>query len=334
MMEGPLVSIIAPCYNGERFIWRFLESVLNQTYSKLELIFVDDGSTDRTKETALSYEAAFREKGIDFIYLYQENAGQAAAINKGLEIFRGEYIMFSDSDDWLSEDCVECKLTYLQTHPEKMFVLAKAAFVPESNTEEILSILQRKNTDSGWLFDDLMFERDGYYAPGCYLTRTEAFLDVHPTRQIFAGRGGQNWQILLPLAYKYECGFLEEIVYYILVHPDSHSRIGKTYEQLLLRTHEHEDILNNVTGSISMPREEQEKYLRHIRCKYIRARLRLAVDFGKKDVAREQYALLLQMSEPGLMDRVTYLRSRSRLFDRAYRLVQKLWRRMLNWKGQ
>ena len=334
MTQQPLISIIAPCYNGERFIHRFLESVLNQTYTNLELIFVDDGSTDRTKEVALSYEQAFREKGMAFFYLYQENAGQAAAINKGLEVFRGEYIMFSDSDDWLSEDCVECKLNYLQQHPEKMFVLARAAFVPEGNTGEILSVLERKNTKNGWMFDDLMFERDGYYAPGCYLTRTEAFLSVHPTRQIFAGRGGQNWQILLPLAYKYECGFLDNIVYYILVHPDSHSRSSVTYDQLLLRTREHEEILNQVTRAIEMPPAEKEKYLLHIRRKYIRARLRLAVDFGKKDVAEQQFALLKETGELGLMDKVTWFRGRNGLFNGAYRAAQKLWRKMLNWKGQ
>lgn len=333
-MEGALVSIIAPCYNGERFIRRFLESVLNQTYPYLELIFVDDGSTDRTKEVALEYENAFREKGMAFTYLYQKNAGQAAAINAGLEVFRGEYIMFSDSDDWLSQDCVEVKLRYLQTHPEKMFVLAKAAFVPEENTDEILSILQRRNTDSGWLFDDLMFERDGYYAPGCYLTRTEAFLQVHPTRKIFAGRGGQNWQLLLPLAYRFECGFLDNIVYYILVHPDSHSRSNVTYDQQLLRIHEHEEILNQVTMSIDMPQQEKEKYLRHIRCKYIRARMRLAVDFEKQDIAQEQYALLREAGKPGLMDRVTILRGNCGAFDGAYRMAQRVWRRMLNWKGQ
>lgn len=333
-MENALVTIIAPCYNGERFIHRFLDSVLNQTYPHLELIFVDDGSTDRTREVALGYEAAFREKGMGFVYLYQENAGQAAAINTGLEHFRGEYIMFSDSDDWLSNDCVEVKLRYLLDHPEKMFVLARAAFVPEGNTEEILSILQRRNTQSGWMFDDLMFERDGYYAPGCYLTRRSAFLEVHPTCRIFAGRGGQNWQLLLPLAYRFECGFLDNIVYYILVHPDSHSRSTVTYEQYLLRTREHEEILNQVTMSIDMPQQEKDKYLHHIRCKYIRARLRLAVDFGKREVAREQYALLKDAGSPGLMDRVTMLRGNSAIFDGAYRGLQKIWRRMLNWKGQ
>lgn len=328
MTDQALVSIIAPCYNGERFLHRFLQSVLNQTYSNLELIFVDDGSTDRTKEVVLSYENAFREKGIDFLYLYQENAGQAAAINRGLERFRGDYIMFSDSDDWLSEDCVECKLRYLQQHPEKMFVLARAAFVTEGNTDEILSVLERKNKNSGWMFDDLMFERDAYFAPGCYLTRTEAFLEAHPRRQIYGGRGGQNWQILLPLMYRFECGFLENIVYYILIHPDSHSRSGDSYEKLLKRSYQHEDILARVTESIPMPEAEKKRYLDHIKQKYIRIRLRLAVDFGNKDM-ETFYSQLREVTRPGMKDKITYCRGRSRAVNMVYLLAQKLWRRML-----
>jgi len=81
MIATPLVSIITPCYNGESYLERYFNSVLNQTYSNLELIFINDGSIDRTEEIALSYQNIFEQKGIRYVYLYQENAGQAAALN-------------------------------------------------------------------------------------------------------------------------------------------------------------------------------------------------------------------------------------------------------------
>ena len=81
-MDKPLVSIITPCYNGETFLHRYFESILAQTYPNLELIFVNDGSTDKTEEIAMSYQKKLCEKGIRYIYLEQENAGQAAALNK------------------------------------------------------------------------------------------------------------------------------------------------------------------------------------------------------------------------------------------------------------
>ena len=94
-----LVSIITPCYNGEKYVDRFLTSVLNQTYNNIELIFVDDGSTDKTKDVVLSFKEQFEKRGYDLIYIYQKNAGQAAAINQGLKVFKGEFLMWIDSDD-------------------------------------------------------------------------------------------------------------------------------------------------------------------------------------------------------------------------------------------
>lgn len=108
-MNRPLVSILTPCYNGESFLKRYFESILNQTYSNLELIFINDGSIDRTEEIALSYRSQLEEKGIRYIYERQENAGQAAALNRGLKLFTGEYLTWPDSDDVMTADCIEKK---------------------------------------------------------------------------------------------------------------------------------------------------------------------------------------------------------------------------------
>ena len=61
-MEQPLVSIITPCYNGENFIKRYFDSILKQTYSNIELFFVNDGSTDQTESIALSYREALEKR--------------------------------------------------------------------------------------------------------------------------------------------------------------------------------------------------------------------------------------------------------------------------------
>ena len=74
-MVKDLVSIITPCYNGEKVISRLMESVLNQTYKKIEFVLVDDGSTDNTASIVKSYESKFTEQGMIFKYVYQENRG-------------------------------------------------------------------------------------------------------------------------------------------------------------------------------------------------------------------------------------------------------------------
>ena len=137
----PLVSIITPCYNGTTYVHRLVESVLNQTYDHIELIFINDGSTDNTEEIVLSYKSKFEERGIGFTYVYQENAGQAAAVNKGLKIFKGEYLTWPDSDDWMTEDCIEKKVDFLEQHPEYGMVMCRIAVVDEGNPTETVATL-------------------------------------------------------------------------------------------------------------------------------------------------------------------------------------------------
>jgi teichuronic acid biosynthesis glycosyltransferase TuaG len=97
-LEQKLVSIIMPAYNVEKYIAASITSVLNQTYSNLELIVIDDGSTDGTAAIINS----FTIKDERIIYVYQENAKQAIARNKGISVAKGEILAFLDSDDlWL-----------------------------------------------------------------------------------------------------------------------------------------------------------------------------------------------------------------------------------------
>lgn len=92
----PLVSVIIPVYNSEKYIAEAIESVLSQTYPSFELIIVDDGSTDRSSEICLSYPRVR--------YEYQENRGVAAARNRGIELAQGDFLAFLDADDfWLPE---------------------------------------------------------------------------------------------------------------------------------------------------------------------------------------------------------------------------------------
>lgn len=92
--KGPLVSVVIPTFNRGYIISRAIESVLNQSYTNWELIIVDDGSTDDTKDIIKSYLKDKRVK-----YFYQKNAGVSAARNLAIKKARGEYIAFLDSDD-------------------------------------------------------------------------------------------------------------------------------------------------------------------------------------------------------------------------------------------
>ena len=96
-MNDPLVSVVIPAYNMERFICDAVDSALSQTYKNIEVIVIDDGSKDRTKEILKKYAPNIR-------YIFKENAGLSAARNTGIKYAKGEYVAFLDADDrWLSQ---------------------------------------------------------------------------------------------------------------------------------------------------------------------------------------------------------------------------------------
>ena len=131
-MEKGLVSIITPCYNGERFIAETIDSVLNQTYSKWEMIIINDGSTDGSAELVKKYV----EKDSRILLIEQENAGSAVARNHGIRICNGQYIALLDSDDLWDAEFLEKQIRYMQ---EKNAVCVSCSYRRiDENSKEIL----------------------------------------------------------------------------------------------------------------------------------------------------------------------------------------------------
>jgi glycosyltransferase involved in cell wall biosynthesis len=112
-----LVSIIIPTYNNANTICRTVDSCINQTYKNIEIIVIDDGSTDDTKEILSKYNSNER-----FKYIYQENQERSAARNNGLDLARGEYIQFLDSDDEIYPTKIEKQVDFLNANPEYFLV--------------------------------------------------------------------------------------------------------------------------------------------------------------------------------------------------------------------
>ncbi|WP_276499282.1 glycosyltransferase [Pontibacter litorisediminis] len=110
----PLVSVVIPCYNHGHLLQEALNSVYQQSYSHIEILVVDDGSTDNTRQVAK------QNPGVR--YYYQNNRGPSAARNKGIRYSRGEYLVFLDADDYLYKEAVATNLTYLQQQQHLAFV--------------------------------------------------------------------------------------------------------------------------------------------------------------------------------------------------------------------
>ena len=322
MAEYPLVSIITPCYNGEKFIDRYFNAILKQTYPNIELFFVNDGSTDRTEEIALSYKEKFEEKGYQFNYIDKENGGQASAINRALPLFTGKYLTWPDSDDWITPDAIERRVKFLEEHPSLGLVQSRSAEVSEDDLNKVLKIQARRDTANGWIFDGMVFEIDTPIACGSILVNSEKLLEVIPGRHIYESDGGQNWQLLLPLCYKYECGFLPEILYYIVVRRDSHSHSDQDYESKIIKSNHHEDILYHVLSDIDMPEEKRQDYFHRIRIKYIRRHLQYAAEHHKRNEAKKFYAELVKEGAAERRDRLNYARAMFIPIDYGFRAAK------------
>ncbi len=110
MTASPLVSVVLPVYNGERLLAEAIGSVLQQAYQPLEIIIVDDGSTDTTAQVA----AGFADR---IHYYYQPNSGPAAARNLGIQLAKGEFIAFIDADDLWPEDKLSMQMRCFEAFP-------------------------------------------------------------------------------------------------------------------------------------------------------------------------------------------------------------------------
>lgn len=286
-MSKSLVSIVTPCYNGEQYLPRFFDSILNQIYTDLEVVFVDDGSTDGTKSVVQNYRPLFAKKGIKFFYEYQKNAGQAAALNRGLKLFTGEYLAWMDSDDEIMPDFIKTKVEFLEKYPEYAFCYGKAVSVFEDQPERITDVFGKRKKNGRYdFFEDVLFSRDVFFSG--YLVKTAAFERIISEREIYAGAGGQNAQILLPLGWYYgEPGYVDESVYKYYIRDNSHSHSQNSSEKIIQQLHHYEQILIHTLERI--PDKEVLKYNEIVKKYYAKLRFGNAVDTKKSELIKRYY---------------------------------------------
>lgn len=222
-MKNKLVSIVSPCYNGESYIARYLDSILSQTYRPLELILVNDGSVDKTDEIIMSYRKKLSDSNILFKYLKKENGGVGAAINDGIKHITGDYLIYPDTDDFLYPESIEKRVDFLEKHPEFGMMISDGEKYSENDLRTPKHSIRAIVPQNGDLFDNLV-SGNVVYTPGGYMFRMSAFRDVNPALTIFPSRYGQAIQMLLPVAYKYKCGHLCEPLYGRVDRADSLSK--------------------------------------------------------------------------------------------------------------
>lgn len=153
---GPLVSIIIPTYNYAQYLPRAIESCMTQSYGNLEIIIIDDGSTDATGKMV---------KEIDdprIVYHYQENQGVSAARNKGLKLAKGDFIGFLDADEYLTDNSVETRLAIMLDDGDIDFVTTTARSVDDTGRTSFRPGEGGRDIISRALCEDLLLKRIPY----------------------------------------------------------------------------------------------------------------------------------------------------------------------------
>lgn len=131
-MATPLVTVVVASYNGERYLQKALESLFAQDFASFEVVFVDDGSEDRTAEIANSFPLR---------YVHQQNKGLPAARNTGLAAAKGDLIAFLDDDDLLPPTKLRIQSSYLLDHPATGCVLGRQEWIFEEGVD--MPVLRR-----------------------------------------------------------------------------------------------------------------------------------------------------------------------------------------------
>lgn len=225
-----LVSVVTPVFNGEDHLARMLDSILNQTYDHMEMILVDDGSTDNTLAVADSYREKFAARGYSYRVVQAPHTCASGAINHGLPFVTGEYLIWPDSDDVLEPASVEMRVAFLQKRPVYHCVRSLSYYFDAktgkaSTPDEKLGDLNKDD-----LFWDIL-EIKTFVSCGCYMLKSADFFSIYPQRKIPQYEVGQNFQMLLPFMYYYRCPTLQERLYGVYVRENSHSRRKLTQAQ-------------------------------------------------------------------------------------------------------
>lgn len=289
MIEKGLVSVLTPCFNGEKFIDGLLDSILLQDYRKIEFIFVDDGSIDSTGDIITNYKQKFVNKQYRLEYVYQRNKGQAAAINAALQKANGEFFIWPDADDYFCSTQIISKMvkTFERLDSSYGYIRCWAKLVDEQKKQVGIN---KNRVESEFLFTSFLNGNESHAAAGTYMFRMSAFESVNPTRTIFDKFRPQNCQLLLPMAYKYKCYTIKEPLHAIVLRAGSHSRREKDYSQQITTIDSYVEIHNKTLEGMNLPKDELLEYKLCCLNKLLLQKLDVALDYRKKKEALSFYS--------------------------------------------
>lgn len=238
-----MVSVIMPVYNNETYVGKAIESVLNQTIDDLELIIIDDGSTDNTKNVIRSYN----DNRIK--YYYQRNLGPGAARNYGMSLSKAKFIAFIDSDDMYKPNKLEEQLHFLTNNSQYGLVYCEAEVI-DSDGNHLGDVKSDSNYTNKEDMHAFMLFRQVMPAVAAIVIRRECYeAGFRYDENLF---GGEDYNFVLKLSEKFNFYYLPLNLYKYRRHNKNITNEQAKMEEgelKVLSQYSDEDFINKVNAS-------------------------------------------------------------------------------------
>lgn len=210
--NGPMVSIVLPVYNGEKYLRCSIESCLNQTYANWELLIIDDGSTDQSPAIAMEYEA--QDSRVHY-YKNEVNLKLPRALNRGFSLAKGDYLTWTSDDNYFRPNALEKMVSALESG-EAEFVFAKYTIIDENDNETMVVEAPGEIKNTIWHYNFVgacfMYSRKVYETVGDY--EPDLFLC-------------EDYDYWLRIFNRFEVCYLNENLYAYRQHPGALSATRK-----------------------------------------------------------------------------------------------------------
>lgn len=226
-MEEELVSVIMPAYNAEKYIRMSIASVMLQTYKNVELVIVDDASTDHTLEIML--QCADTWQGRIKTASRTKNGGTAAALNDAIELADGKYICWLSADDLYCEDMIESEVNFLKQHQQYDAVFSRCSQIDENN--RIFSTQSYEGNEeffnAGMRGFIVLLLRWNFWHGCTVLAKSECFKQKERFNVNY--RASQDYEFWLRMSADYNIGYLDQVTVLSRNHSEQGSKKMNCY---------------------------------------------------------------------------------------------------------
>jgi len=302
---GRKVTLIMPCYNAEQYIDVMIASVYAQIHDDVELICVDDGSTDNTRLKLDAWKPIIEKRGYTMIVKSKENGGVADAINMGLRLMTGDYVCFPDDDDMLLPGYVSKMLSCFEAHPTVKWVKCDAFSYNNAKYNEVTlrSESFHNYTDMKCLVENFLACRERW-AVWTIMVRADFFRECFPDMRLeverLNRRVSQEFQINLPLAYKSPYMYIDTPLYFYFNRSDGtrKSQVDTGYTQAVSYFEGCYDIARKVISKLNVLPEKAEKWEQIIDITLNLKRTFYATKFNQSELRNEHIENQLELIRP------------------------------------